>query len=364
MTVHFVYVQGDGIGTPFAITNETARRLQQKHSLIVYDWAERATIYPLPGDILIGHPHPVTDTVFRRSFPMPEWGKRIVLCPFAHAQPEYIAFLDQLVPFADRYLAICGPYWLRTIRQSLFAHWEEKVTRVDLGVNQDHFPGLKSSFSPAGRRRFVTVGRLGSNKGSDYLAALAEAAPDLSFSWIGGDCFPSSQVSSLGAHDFRNRKSLELFAEHDFVIQCGRSDANPTTILEGASLGLVPVCTPQSGYEGYSWLVNIPLDNIEEALGILRMLNQCPESDLRDRQQRAQEAIRKDFTWDHFVSAVEKAIAEPSPPKITQIDALDVQRSELKRLADGFEKQCRRQARKELIQRPFAAARRVASFWR
>ena len=338
MTIHFIYVKGDSIGTPFAITNELSARLSQKYPIIVYDWQEKTTIYPAPGDILLGHPHPIANTIYRRSFRQQGWSKRILLCPFAHAIPEYIAFLDETVCEANCYLAICGEYWTDTIKDSIVSHWLNSIRRIDLAVRSDHFPFMKTSFNPPGQRLFVTVGRLGENKGSDYLACLARSAPDLSFSWIGGDKFTSSEVQGLGAFDFRERRALDILAKHDFIIQCGRSDANPTTLLEGASLGLIPVCTPQSGYYNTPWIINIPLDNIDKAIEILRGLNSAPECHLIDLQFKARADLENHFNWDRFAEQVIATIECPNAKgKIVPTqDTLD-NRVKLKLLAQKFE---------------------------
>ena len=46
------------------------------------------------------------------------------------------------------------------------------------------------------------------------------------------------------------------------MITLGSADANPTTILEAMAWGLIPVCSVQSGYEGFSSIRNISIDCI------------------------------------------------------------------------------------------------------
>lgn len=350
MTIHFIYVKGNGIGTPYAITNELANRLSKKYNVIVYDWSEATTIYPVPGDILIGHPHPLSNTVYRRSFFNPGWSKRILLCPFAHKMPEYIAFLDPLVCQSDKYIAICGPYWIRTIEDSLFSHWREKIERIDLAVRRDHFPYIKTIFNPAGNRKFVSIGRQGLNKGSDYLAKLAEALPNLSFSWIGGDQSNSPNIKALGALDFSKKESLQTLAKFDFVIQCGRSDANPTTLLEGASVGLVPLCTPQSGYDDSPWIINFPLDDIDGAAKILNELNNLEEKELAILQTKAQFALDQHYTWDRFAEQLINTIEENKVRQEIKLNHQSISaKSKLLELSNKFEYSLKQQARIEKL---------------
>ena len=114
MTVHFVYIKGDHISTPQAITNEVAARLKDRYPLKVYDWNEQTVIQPEPGDILIGHPNRDNPhTVYNLSFWQPGWARRVVFCPFHHAMLEYNGYADPFVVDSDFYLAICGQYWVR-----------------------------------------------------------------------------------------------------------------------------------------------------------------------------------------------------------------------------------------------------------
>lgn len=326
MTVHFIYVKGDRISTPYAITNELATRLAQKYDLKVYDWVEKITINPAEGDVLIGHPSLLPQSVYNSSFWQKGWSKRILLNPFAHAMPEYIAFLDDLVMECDRYLAICGKYWTDTISESVVSHWQPRIEQIDLAINLNHFPSIKGKFSPSGHRKFVFIGNLyfiqgRDYKGSDYLSAIAEANPDLHIGWIGGgdDKRISNKIKVHGAVDFSNPAGLELVSSYDFLLHCGRSDANPTTILEAAAWGLIPVCTPQSGYYNEDWVVNIPLDDVETASTILRHLNSLPESQLFDYQHKARIALNSHYNWERFSQQVIDCIENKSQPKSNSV---------------------------------------------
>ena len=309
MTVHFVYAKGVRHGAPQSITRELAPRLAAAFGEVqIYDYQEVRTIVPEAGDILLGHPHADPRTVFQASFRKPGWARRVILCPFAHAIPEAYAWMEPLVDKADQFLAITGKYWMETLAGSAFAHWEKKMRRLDLAVNLEQFQPIKRTWNPCGRRRFLYIGYPGRAKGTDYLCELAEANPALHFAWIGWGMIGSERVKTLGPCEFALQEALDVVGRHDFVICCGRADANPATILEGLAWGLVPVCTPQSGYRDERWLVNIPLDDVAGASAILRRLNSAPEEELVQYVARGRSALAGEYTWDRFAADVIAAL--------------------------------------------------------
>ena len=56
------------------------------------------------------------------------------------------------------------------------------------------------------------------------------------------------------------------------MITLGSADANPTTILEAMAWGLIPVCSVQSGYEGFSSIRNISIDCMDDAVATIKHL--------------------------------------------------------------------------------------------
>lgn len=315
MSIHFIYVQGTGISTPRAITNELSARLSRyQHDLKVYDWAEETTIYPKEGDILIGHPHPRQNTIFRNSFFNESWTKRIVFCPFQHAIPKYFAYLDPYIEHCDRFLAICGQYWEDTLPKSIFSHWQAKLTRIDLAINPSHFPFIKESFNPPSNRKFLYIGNTMDYKACNFLIQLANANPHLKIGWIGAGEMPCKSIAKHGALNFEQSSSHQIVAEYDFLLTCGKADPNPTTILEGASWGLIPICTPQSGYYESDWIFNIPLFKLGEASKKLNSIAEMTSENLKKMQQAAQQQLARHYNWDRFAQDVISCIEQPETP--------------------------------------------------
>jgi hypothetical protein len=317
-TIHFVYAFGPKKSSPNAIGNELTLRLLEDYQVIQYQWDSKEPIVPQPGDILLGHPHPDPNTCFRKSVRNRDFSRKIMMCPYCHGNPSYSAFQDSVIRDCDLYLAITGTYWFHSMGRSLYRDWIPKTRQLELAVNRKYFPKVKLRFNPSGERRFVYIGSKGFHKNTDYLAEIAGANPGLLFSWIGGD--RSNEISGFngfGYVDFQTNDGQELIAKHDFLITVGNSDPNPTTILEAMSWGLIPICTPQSGYYNVPGIINVPLDNVGEASRILWRVNLLQESRLLEMQAFNSQALDDLYNYDKFASQVVEAIESTESPRIS-----------------------------------------------
>jgi glycosyltransferase involved in cell wall biosynthesis len=313
-TIHFVYPHSSRISCPDAIGYEVGKRLRGRYDVIQYDWADVRRITPGPDDILLGHPHPAPWTIFQRSARHPEWKLVLILSPFSPGYIVHQAFLDELVARADRYLAITGEFWFSRIERSPFPHWAPKMVRLDLAVERRNFPALKERFNPPGSRRFLYIGHKNHAKNPSYLSQLAQAMPETEVAWIGGTHKQEIPgLHSLGHRDFRQKAAQDLVGQYDFLLTVGSADANPTTILEAMSWGLIPICTPQSGYVKYPGIVNVPLNDPDAALEVIQRLQYAPEENLRQMQAANWQLLDQHFNWDRFASQVIEAIEQPVP---------------------------------------------------
>jgi glycosyltransferase involved in cell wall biosynthesis len=318
MTVHWVYPSGPQVRTPFTIGRRVAEALRARgHEVVQWDWDDDRVIEPRPGDVLVGHPHFVPWTIFRKSARRPGWRRVISVNPYAHARVEYVAFMDSVLPRCDQWLAITGAYWFRRIEESPCAHWRPKMVHLDLAVDRDDFPRVKGAFNPPGKRRFLYVGSAVKFKNLPYLSAIAQRSAPTDFGWIGGSV-PLAGVRTLGFADFADAKDRARVAEFDYMITVGDSVANPTTILESAAWGLIPVCTPQSGYEGEPGMVNVPLGDVNAAARIVRELQECPDARLEALRAANDRRLAEHYSWDRFcrqvVEAVESEASSPLAP--------------------------------------------------
>jgi hypothetical protein len=313
--VHLVYPHGPGIAAPDVIGRRLGEHLERGHEVRRYDWDGSTAIHPAPGDVLIGHPHPVPGTTFRRSFRRQKWSRRFVLSPF-NGDPRQVAFLDPFVRRADAYLAITGAWWFDTVAATPMAHWRPRMIHLDLALERSDFPRVKGEFAPPGLRRFLYIGHSGWQKNVGYLSEIARARPQWDFAWMGrGAPEDVPGVLVLGPRDTSSDETRELVASYDFMITVGRSDANPMSVLEAMGWGLLPVCTPQSGYVGEVGVTNVPVDDIDGALHVLDGLQFAPDGQLEAARLANDGRLAQHYTWQRFGDQVAAALeAAPLPP--------------------------------------------------
>lgn len=316
-TIHFVYPHGPSISAPDSIGRNVAERLGHHHEVVSYDWNDDRLLRPGADDMLLGHPHPAPWTVFRRSARQKGWKRVIGMFPFTSV-PRYVAFADDVVGRCDVVLAITGNFWIKNLDASLLSHWAPKMIHVDMAVDRGDFPVVKKAFNPPGSRRFVYIGASSAAKNVDYLDELASHLPVGRVSWIGPGSRRVLSVQRLGEQDFATAEARQLVADHDFLLTVGSADANPTTILESMAWGLVPVCTPSSGYVDYPSIVNIPLGDSEHALAVLERLQTVEETHLRDMQRSNWHLLDEHFNWDRFSGQVLAAIDGSDSPALKE----------------------------------------------
>jgi hypothetical protein len=122
-------------------------------------------------------------------------------------------------------------------------------------------------------------------------------------------------VQALGPRDTSSEETRELVASYDFMITVGRSDANPMSVLEAMGWGLLPICTPQSGYVGEAGVANVPVDDLDGALAVLDSLQVAPARQLEAARLANDDRLAQHYTWQRFGDQVAAAlVAAPLPP--------------------------------------------------
>ncbi|EHR70637.1 hypothetical protein BurJ1DRAFT_1773 [Burkholderiales bacterium JOSHI_001] len=315
-TVHFVYPRDPSkTSSPWCIGNELGDRLSRKYPTRFYGWRDELRIDAQPGDVLLGHPHWSRRSVFKRSLSHPNFARRLLLAPYV-GDPRQVAFHDTVIDQCDLFLTITGGYWFQRVGESPMRRWWPKMRHLDLAVNRSHFPLLKTRFNPAGARRFVYIGHTARNKNVGYLSQLQRSGPDIPLHWIGRGRGRIPGLTALGFMDFRQPLAQDTLASFDFMVTVGATDANPTTILESLAWGLIPVCSPQSGYENSPGIVNLPLNDPDAAVAVLRHLNHCDESELLQLRQQGEQQLAAHYHWDRFFAQVDAAIQGHDSPAL------------------------------------------------
>jgi len=306
-TVHFVYPHSERISAPDSIGWQVGRRLETSYDVVYHDWGSRERIDPQSGDVLLGHAHPGAGTCFRASMMSPRWRRKVLMSPF-NGDLSQVGFIDRIIPHVDVYLAITGPYWFDLVDRSAFAHWLPKMVRVDMAIDPADYPPVKATFNRPGDRSFVYVGHSGWQKNTGYLSEIAGSMPGVRFDWVGSGDGEIAGFNRRGSMDFSLAESRRAIAEFDFLITAGLFDANPTTVLEAMGWGLVPVCTPQSGYDGNPGILNIPAGDAAGAVAILEGLNRVGEAHLSAIEEFNRAQLKDRFNWERFTAQVVQEI--------------------------------------------------------
>jgi glycosyltransferase involved in cell wall biosynthesis len=315
-TVHLIYPHGLAISCPDAIGRNLGRRLESWFDVKYYDWRDTRVIRPGPDDVLLGHPHPAPRTIFRRSARRGGWRRILILAPFNSGDLGQVAFLDRTIVRSDLYLAISGNHWFDGIGRTDVAHWSPKMRRLDLAIDRADFPRVKTAFSRPGERKFVYIGNANACKNVGFLESIARHARRHEISWIGAGSYGASPLRTLGRLDFSEPEVQRLLAEFDFLLTVGSADANPATILEAMAWGLVPVCTQESGYRGYTGIINVPLDDVAGAVAVLDRLQEASEYELRKLVAANDELLEGHFNWKRFSEEVRATIVQDGSPDL------------------------------------------------
>lgn len=328
-TVHFVYPYENRISCPDAIGYKVGKLLEDRYN-VIHHWNAKEIIRPGRDDILLGHPLFRPWTVFCRSMKQKGWKKIISMFPFCPDNKTIAAF-DPVVSKSDLFLSITGNYWYSATVDSLFSHWLPKMVHVDLALDRCDFPALKTKFNEKGKRKFVYIGNTSIQKNTEYLSKIAILLPEGQISWIGRGTNPIKGLTHLGYQDFRTESGKKCIAQHDFLITVGKMDANPITILEAMSWGLIPVATPQSGYVGFPGIVNVPLDDARLVVDIIKEIQVLPESTLKNLQEVNWQLLDNHFNWNRFACQVIDAIENDLKPALAS--AKFTQRMKMKTLS-------------------------------
>jgi hypothetical protein len=307
--VHVVYPHGPSVATPDAIGRELGRHLRQRYEVTFHDWAGFERIPASPDAAIVGHAHPVPGTTFRRSVRQPGWGRRVLLQPFV-TELDQIGYIGGVVPNVDHFVAICGRHWERLLPTSFLRSIEPTFTQVDLAVDPEAFPLLVDEGRPPGDRSLVYVGRDVPMKNLGFLERIAECRPSWRVARVGPPGKARPSIEYLGPLDFGSSAGRELISSFDIMITVGRADANPTTVLEAMAWGLVPVCTAESGYEGYDGIANVPLGDVDRAVAVLDRLQEAPAAEITALRRANRARVEVQYSWDRFSAAVEEAIVD------------------------------------------------------
>lgn len=153
--------------------------------------------------------------------------------------------------FADQYAAAhlvimqAGGQWRMTdpFPYSGLCRW------MDLPVSPAVFPRTKKRIAPPGKRVFCFIGLYDDyQKGHDIACALCRRCPEFQFIALGCKPLGVPNCREYAAVDNRRPEFRRIVSGADFIVSPARDDAQPGTIAECGSLGLLPIFTETTGY--------------------------------------------------------------------------------------------------------------------
>ena len=307
MVVHLVYpVDFSKHSAPWSLGNHLYKFLTTKNITVkTYQWTSCEKIKPKKNDILIGHAHPNPYSCFRISSDNPNWKKKFLLQPY-NSDKYQMSYLHNIINKVDLFFAISGEYWIDNIDKTIFKSWKKKIVRVDMGVNRAHYPFVKKIFNPPGKRKFLYIGNdyefNNFAKNLKYLNNIIENYGAKFFSIAGNKRVNKSNF--YGWLNFSKKEALEIIKHHDFYIIVSTNDANPTTIIEAMSWGLIPVATHGCGYFNNNGIVNLPQTNVIEAVKILEKLQFENSKHLENIQKLNINQLKSRFDWDKICNEI------------------------------------------------------------
>lgn len=317
MKIHFVYAfapDNQELRSPFCITRNLYKYLNERADIKYYQWDQKGVADVQPDDVFIGHPHYERDTIVQRTMREKKCKVMCTIHPLHTALPEHNMPFDDLTKKADKVFNICGPYWTDTIDQTCFAHWKPKIIRLDMAVEPNNFPYLRSKFNDPGKRRLVYIGSSMPMKNLGYMVALMKSMPDVGLDWYGGDgnhpLAKLPNVSVVGNVTLNPTMAKKIIDKSDIFINTSNSDANPTTLLEAMAWGLITACTKQSGYWKDPLFTEMYLDNLPKTERAIRDLLTAPSQQLLERADQGRREIETKYTWDRFCSTVWDGLQE------------------------------------------------------
>lgn len=319
MIIHLVYPHKNKISAPNVIGHKLSNYLTRDFEVALYNYDSIEKIVPNYGDVLIGHPHPLPYTVFRRSLNSERWSRKIIMQPF-NFDVRQNAYIDEIIDQCDLFLAITGNYWFDNIGESVFKRWAPKVKQLNLAVDQLNFPKIVNKFNPKGSRRFIYIGNDHPGKNIQFLSQIARKS-NIEITWAGKGA-KKEGLNNIGFLDFSQSNSQKIISSHDFLITVGEFDANPTTILEALSWGLIPVCTKQSGYYNIPGIMNLELNNIDSAINTINYLQKLDDTNLFFIQSLGRILLNNKFDWERFGDDVKRAILSNETPQLSNFPSV------------------------------------------
>jgi hypothetical protein len=298
--------------SPYSITYHLGRFLRTKAAEHGYAFEYRNLDDCTPvtigaDDIIIGHSwHPngfLTETLDQPC------KARFLLQPYQHdiVGRNESWWIKKIADACDHLFFVTGRYWWDTMEDGLYGDWKEKATRLDMAINPALHPHSKTHWNAPGKRRVLAIGADIPYKGLDMIADFARcggfhvgyfgSAPYERFAHV-------PQFKHYGGADFTPELQRYLTDEYDFFVSLARGDSNPTTLLETACWGLLPMCNCLSGYWPNQPFPELKKDDMPFNLAQMDLVQSMPEYKLNELTGFIRRQVVENHGWPQFCSTI------------------------------------------------------------
>lgn len=221
---------------------------------------------------------------------------KIILQPYTSVMvgKEALPSLHEQWQAADWLFLNTGQYWWDNMPSTEYAVYQSKATRLDNTVNPSLHPFSKRKWNKQGERAFLCIGYANPIKGLDAVAEVAQvtgmkllhcgSTPD-------GFWQHGARVKSIGGMEFTPENIQWVCDNYDAFITMGRFDANPTALAETACWGLLPCCTPESGYYADEPFVGLKHGDMAHNMDVIEWIQRASVSELKTRVQRIRDSV-------------------------------------------------------------------------
>lgn len=303
------------VRAPHSISFNILKALKLKDEVRFYDLYEKTICNAKSGDIILGVPIQVFDgkewnneEIFRVMARTLEAYKdrediiKIIILPY-NSDPRYNLSTNGIIErFGKNLIIVSGKYWTDTWNQSPIKEYVKNLLRVNMGIDSEQYPVVKTKFNEKGKRKFLYIGHTGFYKNTSQLEAIAKAIPNFEGGHIGGGNIAGWKKIADFA-DLTPEFMTEIAKEYDIFINTSSADASPTTILEQMCFGFAVACTPQSSYD-YDSLTMLDTKNTAFNVEALNKLQYTEGSELLERARKNREYAIKFHNWNDICSKI------------------------------------------------------------
>lgn len=300
------------LNSPYTVTWNLGRYLRERVTARGYTFEYRNLddVSPVEigaDDVIMGHPW-YPEGFITNAFKQPCKAKFIIQ-PYQHdiVGKNESWWIKALADKADHLFFISGPYWFDTMDQGFYGDWKTKSTRLDMSIDSTLHPHSKTRWNAPGKRAFLAIGRHIHYKGLDMIADLARVG-GFRLGYFGDAPYEVfqhvPQFIHYGGREFTPDVQRWIANEYDGFISLARGDANPTTLLETACWGMLPLCNIQSGYWPEQPFLELRKDDMLFNLEQIDWLQNAPEYELRCRADAIRREVVERHTWTRFCETV------------------------------------------------------------